>query len=288
MSCCKLRELFTNKRVGGCTVDKSFEKKRMQYTAIDAHIEHRELPVINLNGFCSDGTETNVCIKEDFTVTATILAIVGTYSNVGNLIFFIEEQDEIFDIIDVIASCRIKYSVGITVSIRRSAVQDGYFVLTIHETHRTLTIPEGQMLSTVNDLASKDKSMLFYMYDNAVGYSNIIHTSNNNIWVSVISNALNMSGMNGSRLMPVFYTEPSEGMVLSINTGIPTVNVNFNIDKIRPQYNSIISGAISSASKDGLCYYCAYLESIHSHLCSKKEVKFEATLLGQFSATLEQ
>lgn len=283
MSCCKLKELYIREHVGKCKVDKSYEYKRKQYAAIDSHISYRELPIISASNFCSEEAVANVCIKDDFTLEATILAIVGTYSNVGNLIFFIENDNKFKEVLSIVSNFRLKYSAGITMSIHRSSIQEGYFDITVHENNKRYSVSEDQMLSSVNDFSQRDKSMIFYLYPEAVGYSNAINTSSTSIWVSVLTGVLNMTGMNGSRLLPIFYTQPEDDKFLSINVGAPSINITTNVSQVKPQYETMVSKAISSVSKDGYCYYCAYLDSIHSHLCHEKETEFEAQLLGKFS-----
>lgn len=287
MTCCKLKELFLHENVGSCKINTRLGHKRSQYAAIDSHISHRELPIIDRQNFASENFEADTCIKPDFSLCATILAIVGTFSNVGNLIFFVDNVNILRETLDIISSFRMKYSAGTTISICKSVTQDEGFVVTAHETHTTYTVSENQMLSIVNSITSNEKSMIFYMYDGSVGYSNAIQISSKCIWISAVSEILNMSGMCGNRFLPIFYRRSDDIALLSMNVGPPTIDINISKHKIKPQFNGITSEAISATSKDGLCYYCAYLESVHSHLCTEKRIEFSTKLLGKFSNIAE-
>lgn len=285
MACCKLMALMEENHVGKCTIEKSRNYKSTQFAAIDSHIENLRLPLVSHNDFCDTDNKMHACLNQEFSSSATLIAIIGAYSHVSNIVIFMDSTDTLIRVADIISEFRSKLMVGCTMTVRPSTLNKDEFVLKVHETSAECTVNESQMLSIASKFASESNSMIFYMNLGSVGYASVLNISNRTLWVSSTTDKLNMKGLNGMRLMPVFYDDTNNRFPYSINVGNALIDIGYDKDKLCQQLNSIKKSALNAATKNNRCYFCDFLERVHSFFCiDRHKISFSLKLTDEFAS----
>lgn len=261
----------------------------LQYAAIDAFINNLELPLITNQSLCGAKRSLKFCIKSDSALKLSIIAIIGTYTRVNNIIFFVSDDNNISDFIKDISKIRSSKYPGSVVSM---CINRAYktFKITSYDTGISRIISECDMMTIMSQLTDTDKSMTFYLDPDLLFYSTYMHNNTNSIWITRVSDPIQMVGSKGSQLMPILYDDLSINNLLRLNIGKSQMKVQ-ELNTIRSQINAINSSIMSAVSKDNLCYCCAYMKRIHLVLCKFKSVDetlLETNLLTDFIGELEQ
>ena len=282
--CCILSRLYDLMDVGKCGGNDKQRKPNTGFAALDSHISNMELPTIKSDSmYGTNVSEFGACVKPTWCELSTIIAVIGSYSNVANLILFNTEDDHISDLLELVSSRRLHSRPGVTVSVTPILSHEHMFKITIFEANRILVVSESKMISMVSELSQYDMSLVMYLYDGSEGYSAVVTPSEKSMWISCASNTMAMVGSTESRLMPKFFSAADVGSVLRINVGPGVAEIQKDRDKIQLQLNSLSRWILSGRSKFGECYYCAYLNRIHSSVCKNKEdTAFSATLIDKF------
>lgn len=253
-----------------------------QYAAIDAHIENLELPLITDKSFCGVLSNTTFCIKDNKSLQISILAIIGTYTKIGSIIFFIDNSIEIISFLNSIADIRSKRFPGAVVSVFLDK-STRYYNITDHNTRKTRVTDENGMVLTTTQLVGTDRSMTFYLSSDFSSYAPFIH-NNRSIWIYSQSFSAPLTGSISSEIMPILYMKSDTKNTLRLNIGKPYIETQ-KLNVIQSQLDAVISSIISAMSKDNLCFCCAFMKRIHSVLCSCSEnvtLSFNTALLTDF------
>lgn len=284
MVCCKLADFCNKNGVGTCSVKASC----LQFAAIDSHIAYKELPAFRKSDFNASSSELTSCVNNNFSLCATVIALIGTYSNAGNIVLFASKTTLLDNTLRILSEYRLKMSAGITVLVSPADSNNGSFEISVYEKSLCITVTENKMLSFVNSLTKSAMSMVLYLYPGSVGYASFLQLSERSIWVSSVSERLNMTGTKGVKFIPMFYCKPTIENLLSINTGDAVIDIGSNVSEMQPLIDSMVSSAISAGTKDGKCYFCSYITNIHASLCDQyKHEIFTEPLIGKFAELLE-
>ncbi len=257
-----------------------FEFSDHQYAALDAHIDNLELPFIAKHTFCSVRRDLNFCIKSEHSLKLSILAIIGTYTQATNLLFFTSSDDNISEFLSTLSNMRLSICLGSIINIEANKADNTFKVIS-YNASVSQSLSESNMMKLVTDFIDRERSITFYLDSDLNGYATHLHNNKNSMWVSKSSGSIQLVGDHGSRIMPMLYMYPSKNDVLRLNVGRGQIETQ-NSSTIESQINAVISDIMSALSKDNLCYCCAYMKKIHSILCphsTKTSISFEAPLL---------
>jgi len=257
---------------------------KSQYAAIDTYINNLELPLISDESLCASRSNSLFCIKHDDALKLSIIAIIGTYTNVNNIIFFTSDNRDMSLFLKSISNIRSRRYPGSVISIHM-VKQNDTFRITSYDTGISQVVCESNMISIASHLINNSKSMTFYLNPDSLFYSSYMHNNTDSIWISRISNSIQLAGDSGSEFMPILYDNICTDNVLRLNFGKGQVKTQ-RLNIIESQIHAVNSSIMSAVSKDNLCYCCAYMKRIHSLLCESKssnDISFETELLTNFT-----
>lgn len=267
---CTIMKLLNDIGVDSCIDVHNRQSDPYQFAAVDAHIDHMELPLLDSTDMHAQSQKLfNGCILDDKIDCATMFAILGTYTNASNIIVFHDGTSGIDSLLNIIAEHRIIYSPGVTIKICPVESDSKLFDITIYETGVSIRVTEGRMLSIASNLALNECSIICYLYPGSVGYANPITTSMKSIWITNGSDLLSVVGADGYKLMPKFYCVPSIECTYRLNTGAARIEFKRHVSVQQTQLNSTVMSLLNAVTKDKRCYYCQYMNRVHRQLCSK-------------------
>jgi len=279
---CKIIELYKKLGVdiyGRCKITPSDQ----QYAAIDAYIENLELPLISNRSFCGSISSPAFCMKPDDALKLSIIAIIGTYTKINNLVFFMPQNENLSALLEAISEIRSDVYPGSVVGVSVNT-DSKCFKVTSYDTGTSRDLSESDMITVVTQLADVDRSMTFYLNPDSLVYATYMHNNISSMWVARLSKSIQTVGSHGSEIMPMLYATPYTDNVLRLNIGRGQIETQ-KLNLIQSQVYAVNSNIMSALSKDRLCYCCAYMKKVHSILCSHKldsNISFEAPLLTNF------
>lgn len=241
---------------------------RSQYAALDAHIEHIELPTISSETPCGAYSIPNHCIKPETALKLSVIALIGTYVNCTNLLFFVTECDQWIDFIKRISNVRRSRLAPTTTAIEK--INDHSYSIISFDTGRQQVVSENEMLSIAATLASSSMSLTLYLDSSFILYAARVQRSPVSVWASTMCFNPSAIGRTATRVMPLMFAEPHINHVLRINVGLLDISLS-NEDRLQNQIYATLTRVMSGVSKDGLCFCCAYLKRVHSIFCSRVE-----------------
>lgn len=264
---CELTDLY--KSLGVDIHSKCVAKStRSQYAALDAHIEHTELPTISSETPCGAYSIPVHCIKSETALELSVISLIGTYVNCTNLLLFVTDCDRWFNFAKRISDIRRSYSAASTTTIRK--INDHSYLIISFDTCRQRIVSENEMLSIAATLVSSPMSLTLYLDPSFILYAAYIQQSPVSVWASTMCFNPSVIGRTATRVMPLMFAKPDVSHALRINIGLLDISLS-DEDCLRNQIYATVTRMMSGVSKDGLCFCCAYLKRVHSTFCSKVE-----------------
>lgn len=279
---CEVTEIYAALGVniyGKCSV----KHNSVQHAAIDAMIDNLELPLMSGRDFCGPELPPAFCVKPDDALKLSIVGIIGTYIRASNVIFFTPQDEDMSTVLKSICRARNNVCPGSTTGISADK-SNGGFRVTSYDTDVSIHTQESNMITMVKQLCDADRSITFYLDQDASMYATYMHNNINSMWITRTASSIHMIGSHGSEVMSEMYATPCSMHTLRLNVGRCQVETQ-SLDSIQYKVNAINSGVMSAMSRDGLCYCCAYMKRVHSVFCSEKVnymQPFETKLLTDF------
>lgn len=258
MECCKLMKLLGN---NGCLNCNHRDPSKLQFAAIDSHIDFMELPLLSTHEPFGTEVKCSACIRPDFSTSATIISIIATYQMFHSVVIFSQSLRDIEEALDCVPS-EFRSIVVVT----PSSVAKNSFCIYSKGSDKFMTASESGMIKFVKGVVG-DMSLTMYLYPESVSYAYMFQGNTNSLWVTRCNNALRVIGNNGTRIMPMFYTEPNVTGVLYVNAGTPVTTVGGSGPGLQQRLYSITNSTLNAVSKGGMCYFCAYMQKCHDVLC---------------------
>lgn len=237
------------------------------YAAVDALIGGLSLPYIPDECMYSSRPSHIQCCSSSRYRLSTVAAILGAYSKFHNFVAIVDTTLKVSDVMSVADTLRASSSTGVTmVAIRHGST----FVATIGASRHVCTLDADRFIRLACSLTSREYSVTWCATREPAVYGSVVGRSNSSVWIddTWCTNASPpMCGMHTSVAVPQFYSKLAAKNVALINTGpasIPGTAVG-NCFELR--FNTILRDVLTSCSKDGKCYFCAYVIALHNALC---------------------
>lgn len=259
MVCCKLMRLLKSNGHLSC-VHRS--QNSSQFAAIDSHIDFMELPTLSVNEPFGPCVECSACIKPEFSMEASIISIIATYQMFYNIVIFASSLRTVENSINCIPNERRNIVV-----VTPSSVSKSSFCIYSKNPDKYMTTSESGMIKFIKSITG-DMSLSMYMCPEWMGYPCQFQDSQRALWVTTC-NTLRVEGTGGTRVTPMFYTQPTTTNVLYINTGAAVTAVNRSSLGLQQKLYSVTQSTLNAVSKSGACYFCAYMQKCHDVLCRK-------------------
>lgn len=237
------------------------DQSNSQFAAIDSHIDFMNLPMLSVDEPFGSYVECSACIKPEFSIEASVISIISTYRMFYNVIIFASNLRSVENAVDCIPN-EFRNIVVVT----PSSVSKGRFCVYSKNPDRYMTTSESDMIKFVKSILG-DMSLTMYMCPEWMSYPYQFQDSKYALWITTCSSTLRMEGTGGSRAMPMFYTQPNTTNILYINVGTSITTVGGSDPGLQQKLYSITQSTLNAASKDGACYFCAYMQKCHDVLC---------------------
>jgi hypothetical protein len=199
---CRITDLYARLDLDPCNNTVSGSD---QYAAIDAYIDNLELPLVNHREFCRSPSTSNFCVKPNIALQSSIIAIIGTYARVNNVIFFVPPELDMSKFMSDISNIRSSTYPGSVISITGNKTSK-MFTVSSHDTGLSCKLSESDMITVMTQLVDTDRSMTFYLDPDAHIYATHMHNNTSSMWVTQISKSIQIVGSHGSEIMLMLYS----------------------------------------------------------------------------------
>ncbi|KAL9122215.1 MAG: hypothetical protein Q9187_001232 [Circinaria calcarea] len=248
--CCPLMGLYERLGIGECTERRATrQQKNMQFAAINSYVENLELPLISTNDAQTrKGDRFKSCIKPDASDASTIIAFIGTYSMVRDIIVFDPHGSTELATI-ALSQMRSSLGPGLTVSVKN--LNDGNFDIKFYETNTNLTANESVMISLISEFVKKEGSITLYLSKESEVYASILQEDSKSMWSTSGSSGVSITGSRASRILPKFYAMPSSRSNVRINAGRAVVEIALPASETQGQVNTLTADILNATTKQG-------------------------------------
>jgi hypothetical protein len=235
-----------------------------QFAAVDAFIASMDLPYIDSDGMMSAPCQDfKACKDDDISLVSTLISLVSSYKQIRNVIVF---DDNI-----VSAQCVVKsVNAGITCTISIAKGKKHEYILNVSTMLEPLTIKQAQLMAILKMLMEVDYSLTWIASSKSMELATVLQRKSTNMWVNntgTATDSVSLTGSYGTRILPMMYTLPTIGNVVSVNFGSPSPNLTSRVEDTSMRLNTVVSQTINVSTKNRKCYYCTLMETIHEDVC---------------------
>lgn len=258
------------KHANNCNVT---QKGANEYAAVDSAICFGSLPFLDHHELKSPVPQEQVsCVDPSLWVVSTLLVVLGSYPGFSNIIHMgCPEGVPSGLLLDASMSLQQKEQKGSGVCVTRVGATDDEYDVMMYGNPVVRRFRKRELVQFLSLVLESSGAMCWY-WDNKLKWcTSTLHGADGNMWITLnggdSSRHLNYVGVGGSRTMQCFYSHFEENRTLTINTGSGLASALPKGDD-RLFLASVVRDLVNSVSKDGKCYFCAYVCSIHEKIHS--------------------
>lgn len=270
--CCAVGTLLH--RIGECDRLRSDIAQRdiRQFAALDSYICDAMLPLIGDTDPCGSSTgDFMSCIKPQYSMSLTVLALCLTYIAAENIVVFSKRSPDLENTLLCVSMVK-KRSPGAVILVLPfpSDLSNKLFTIRLCVTGAECVVSESKMISLVSSFTNKDMSLVIYAYGGYEGYSSVIELSKRSIWANLATGGVNMMGSVSSKVLPMFARTPSVESIMRVNVGQGITNIGSDTTVLQGQLNLMATELLGVITSDGTCFFCKYLNTVHNNICGEK------------------
>lgn len=253
-----------------CSVSKSSPD---QYAAVDSSIEHMDLPYILSDSMMSQNVANpTFCVKYSVSLLCTLLAVVSSYSEIRNVVLLVNDMRDVRSVVSAVDMARNGSNAGVTCAIARDKqAKKATYDVVFSSLNEKMKLSEKRTMSIMKQLMSEPMTLAWYESDGFLQFTTYLQTSRECMWVNATGTAgdsVSIAGEDGSMLLPVFYTNPRESSLVSLNFGPGRPVVASDKGTLVARVNTVVNDLLNSKTKKKKCYYCTYMARVHESMCS--------------------
>ncbi len=254
-------------RVDECNI---VDGAKNEYAALDAMISFGKLPFFDSYKLKSVKPSSQLsCIDVSIRTQSSLLAVLGTYSNFSNIVHMgcpkNTSPNSLLEMSAAVQEDKQKGTGVCVVAFNQSGSKK--YRITRHGSPVNYIVDNKELVKILHVILEGGNSICWYWDCELEPYIPVLHGADKNMWVTLNHGGqpkcLEYVCVGGSRVMQSFYSHFNNRDTLTINTGPGLVSMYARRSDESLVF-SVIHDCINGVSKDGKCYFCSYVSSVHS------------------------
>lgn len=244
---------------------------RGQFAAVDAFIANLDIPYIDCNGVMSSlDSNFKACQSKYISLVSTIILLLSSYDKVRNVIIFDDNTTNSTSIIDAIDAARLPSNTGITCVVSCVNGSDTKYSINVTAIKHPILVEQTSLVNTVKQLMDTDHTLTWIRSSGCVDLATALQHKPTDMWVNdtgTAATSVSLTGVDGSRLIPLLFTLPTVHNVASVNFGASQPQVTLRTEDIGMYINTTVCQFLTARTKDKKCYFCSLMLAVHNHIC---------------------
>ena len=257
-----------SERIHSCRYS-SFTKG--QFAAIDAFIAGMDVPYIDNTGMMSAfPSEFNACTHDYISLISTLILLISSYDKIRNVIVFDDNVTNSTSLIQSIDAVRPDFSTGITCVVSCVKGDSNRYSINVTTSTRPMVVSGDDLISVVKQYMDADYTLTWIKSSGCIDLATALQRKPTDMWINdtgTATNSVALTGIDGTRLLPLMYTHPNMNNVASINFGASRPEITLRSEDTALRINTVVQQFLNAGTKDKKCYFCAMMCSVHDNVC---------------------